>query len=329
MITSHFKEIRKELLQVLSQSKQDISIAVYWFTNQELFDCLLTQLKRNINIKLIIHNDFINNRESGLEFQQLIDSGCEFYFSDNDNPMHNKFCIIDGEVLVNGSYNWTYYAEEKNRENIIIIKNEKEVIDSFVNEFNRLTSLTTSLKEIKHITQFEIELNDELNHKEYLSKDILYKANSTKDVKLVAKAFEYCPDNIRIQKLADNLNLLKKSMLNTDIAVSVENDNIKYLAKKGDVVPSTYSTILTTSLDNQTRSNTKIVYGNNLKASQNKLLAEFNFTEIPPLAKGKAEIKFTFSIDIDGSILIELLSLNNGKKILKKITCLEIIEPCN
>ena len=89
MITSHFKEIRKELLQVLSQSKQDISIAVYWFTNQELFDCLLTQLKRNINIKLIIHNDFINNRESGLEFQQLIDSGCEFYFSDNDNPMHN------------------------------------------------------------------------------------------------------------------------------------------------------------------------------------------------------------------------------------------------
>ncbi len=329
MITSHFKEIRKELLQVLSQSKQDISIAVYWFTNQELFDCLLEQLNRKINVRLIIHNDFINNRESGLEFQQLIDSGCEFYFSDNDNPMHNKFCIIDGEVLVNGSYNWTYYAEEKNRENIIIIKNEKEVIDSFVNEFNRLTSLTTSLKEIKHITQFEIELNDELNHKEYLSKDILYKANSTKDVKLVAKAFEYCPDNIRIQKLADNLNLLKKSMLNTDIAVSVVNDNIKYLAKKGDVVPSTYSTILRTNLDNQTRSYTKIVYGNNLKASQNKMLAEFNFTEIPQLPKGKAEIKFTFSIDIDGSIIIELLSLNNGKKILKKITNLEIIQPCN
>ena len=326
MITSHFKEIRKELLQVLSQSKQDISIAVYWFTNQELFDCLLTQLKRNINVKLIIHNDFINNRESGLEFQQLIDSGCEFYFSDNDNPMHNKFCIIDGEVLVNGSYNWTYYAEEKNRENIIIIKNEKEVIDSFVNEFNRLTSLTTSLKEIKHITQFEIELNDELNHKEYLSKDILYKANSTKDVKLVAKAFEYCPDNIRIQKLADNLNLLKKTMLNTDIAVSVVNDNIKYLAKKGDVVPSTYSTILRTNLDNQTRSYTKIVYGNNLKASQNKMLAEFNFIEIPPLPKGKAEIKFTFSIDMDGSITIELLSLNNGKKMMKKITNLEILK---
>ena len=325
MISSHFKNIRKELLQVLCESKTEILIAVYWFTNQELFDCLLEQLKRKINVRLIIHNDFINNRESGLNFQQLIDSGCEFYFSDNDNPMHNKFCIIDGQILVNGSYNWTYYAEEKNRENILIIKNEKQVIDSFVIEFNRLTSLTTSLKEIELISQFEIELNDEFNHKEYLAQDILYKANHTKNKNLVSKAFEYCPDNIKIQKLADNLDLLKKTFLNTDIAVSVVNDDIKYLARKGDVVPSTYSTILRTNLDNQTRSVTKIVYGNSKKASQNKLLAEFNFTEIPPLPKGKAEIKFTFSIDIDGSIIIELLSLNNGKKMMKKITNLEIL----
>jgi molecular chaperone DnaK (HSP70) len=63
-----------------------------------------------------------------------------------------------------------------------------------------------------------------------------------------------------------------------------------------------------------------------MKASQNKLLAEFNFTEIPPLPKGQAEIKFTFSIDIDGSIIIELLSLSNGKKMLKKITNLEILK---
>jgi hypothetical protein len=329
MIASHFKNIRKELLEVLCASKNEILIAVYWFTNQELFDCLLEHLNRKIKVRLIIHNDFINNRESGLDFQQLIDSGCEFYFSDNDNPMHNKFCIIDGEVLVNGSYNWTYYAEEKNRENILIINNEKEVIDSFVKEFNRLTSLTTSVQEIKNISKFEIDLNDEFNHKEYLAQDILYKANLTKDKKLVSKAFEYCPDNIKIQKLADDLNLLKKTFLNTDIAVSVVNDEIKHLARKGDIVPSTYSTILRTNLDNQTRSETKIVFGNSMKASQNKLLAEFNFTEIPPLPKGKAEIKFTFSIDIDGSIIIELLSLNNGKKMLKKITNLEIIQQCN
>lgn len=328
MISSHFKNIRKELLEVLCESKNEILIAVYWFTNQELFDCLISQLSKGIRIKLIIHNDYINNRQTGLPFQDLIDLGCEFYFSDSENPMHNKFCIIDGRILINGSYNWTYFAEIKNRENILVIREEKEVIESFIEEFKRLTSLTTALVDIKHITKFEIDLNDELNHKEYLAQDILYKAKVTKNEKLVSQAFEYCPDNIKIQKLADNLNLVKKTFLNTDIAVSVVDDNIKYLARKGDVVPSTYSTILRTNDDNQTRCRTKIVFGKSLKASQNKLLAEFDFTEIPPLPKGKAEIKFTFSIDIDGSALIELLSLNNGERMSKKIRNLEIIETC-
>jgi len=326
MVQAHFHNIRNSIIREIEKANKSLKVAVYWFTNHELFDMLYHKQLNGVQCDLIIHNDYINNRDTGLPFQKFIDAGGKFYFSDEENPMHNKFCIIDGEILVNGSYNWTYFAEEKNRENILIIKNEKEVIDSFVKEFNRLTSLTTSLKEIKHISQFEIELNDEFNHKEYLAQDILYKANLTKNKSLVSKAFEYCPDNIKIQKLADNLDLLKKTFLNTDIAVSVVNDDIKYLARQGDNVPSTYSTILRTNLDNQTRSETKIVYGNSMKASQNKLLAEFNFTEIPPLPKGKAEIKFTFSIDIDGSIIIELLSLSNGKKMLKKITNLEILK---
>jgi hypothetical protein len=329
MISSHFKNIRKELLQVLCESKNEILIAVYWFTNQELFDCLVSQLSKGIRIKLIIHNDYINNRETGLPFQDLIDLGCEFYFSNSENPMHNKFCIIDGRILINGSYNWTYFAEIKNRENILVIREEKEVIESFLEEFKRLTSLTTALEDIKHITKFEIDLNDELNHKEYLAQDILYKAKVTKNEKLVTQAFDYCPDNIQVQKLADSLDLLEKAVLKTNIGVSIAEDGIKYLAKKGDPVPSTYTTILRTNFDNQTRSETKIVYGLDQKASENKTLTEFVFTKIPSLPKGIAEIKFTFSIDIDGSALIELLSLNNGERMSKKVRHLEIIESCN
>jgi molecular chaperone DnaK (HSP70) len=132
-----------------------------------------------------------------------------------------------------------------------------------------------------------------------------------------------------VQKLADSLDLLEKAVLKTNIGVSIAEDGIKYLAKKGDPVPSTYTTILRTNFDNQTRSETKIVYGLDQKASENKTLTEFVFTKIPSLPKGIAEIKFTFSIDIDGSALIELLSLNNGERMSKKVRHLEIIESCN
>jgi hypothetical protein len=90
-----------------------------------------------------------------------------------------------------------------------------------------------------------------------------------------------------------------------------------------------------TPLESKFYGNQGVVYITNPSAEtetvegEEILLAEFIFTEIPPLPKGKAEIKFIFSIDIDGSIIIELLSLNNGKKMLKKITNLEILHPLN
>ena len=326
MIKSYFNQIRGNILNEISKSDNEILIAVYWFTNQELFDILIKKLKEGVNIELIIHNDFINNRESGLPFQQFIDNGGKFYFSDGNNPMHNKFCVIDRSVLINGSYNWTYFAEEKNRENILLIENETEVVNSFYDEFRRLILLTTALDKIEPISKFEIGLNDELNQKEYLAQDLLFKAGKENKKELVKQAFELVPDNIAIQKLADNLNLITKNSLKFDIGLSIENDGIKYLAKKGDKIPSTFSTIVRTSYDNQTKSKTDIVYGNNTKASLNKKLIEFEFDDIPALPKGKAEIKFNFSIDKEGNAIIEQLCLVNGKKSIKKFKEINLIE---
>jgi molecular chaperone DnaK (HSP70) len=175
------------------------------------------------------------------------------------------------------------------------------------------------LTRIDHISIFEIGINDELNHKEYLAQDLIYKAGEDNNTELVNKAFELVPDNIKVQKLAFSLDLLEQTTLKYNIGVSLVDDDIKLLAKKGDKIPSSFTTIVRTSFDNQTKSITDIVYGKSLKASQNSKLISFVFDKIPPLPKGEAEIKFTFSIDKDGSALIEQLSLNNGEKILKKI----------
>lgn len=325
MIKTYFENIRVNILNRISEAEKEIIVAVYWFTNQELFDVLLKKLDDGVSVELIVHNDFINNRTNGLPFQELIDKGCKFYFSDTNNPMHNKFCVIDKNVLINGSYNWTYFAEDKNRENILIIDSESDVIDSFILEFDRLKNLALQLNNIEPITKYEIGLNDEFNHKEYLAKDLIYKAKNTNNKILVDEAFKLVPDNIAIQKLADELSLLPRQVLKYNIGLSIENDNIKYLAEKGDKVPSIYSTVVRTSEKNQTKSVTNIVYGAGFKASKNRTLVKIEFNGIPPLPKGKAKIKFTFSIDIDGSAIIEQLSLDNGKKIVKKVKDINMI----
>jgi phosphatidylserine/phosphatidylglycerophosphate/cardiolipin synthase-like enzyme len=38
---------------------------------------------------------------------------------------HNKIMIIDGETVITGSFNFTKAAEEKNAENLLVIRDKK------------------------------------------------------------------------------------------------------------------------------------------------------------------------------------------------------------
>ena len=64
--------------------------------------------------------------------------------------MHHKFCIIDNQVLINGSFNWTKNANENNFENLLIIICQ-EKIKKFILEFNNLWNLSAEIiKELKY-----------------------------------------------------------------------------------------------------------------------------------------------------------------------------------
>jgi len=49
---------------------------------------------------------------------------------------HNKIMIIDRETVITGSFNFTKAAEEKNAENLLIIKN-KELAKIYLDNWER------------------------------------------------------------------------------------------------------------------------------------------------------------------------------------------------
>lgn len=312
MIQPYFDNIRSILLQNLNKAENTIIVAVYWFTNLELFEALLDKLREGIDVKLIIHNDFINNRNNGLPFQKFIDNGGEFHFSNNENPMHNKFCVIDGKTLINGSYNWTYYAENKNRENVLLIENEKETIQAFTLEFETLKSLTEKVIAIKQLTRFEIEENNILSSRDYLANDIVFQAKETNNKNIIKYAFEIAPRNIEVQKKAFGLDLTKKYRLKHTIGSSVIDDGVKVIAKKGMSLPIISSAIVRTSFDNQVSCICNIIYGESEKASENKKIGTMRISGLPKKPKGDSEMKFRCFIDLYGKIRIEHYSLDNG-----------------
>jgi tetratricopeptide (TPR) repeat protein len=233
-VECHFKNIRQQILNEIANAKLTIQVAVAWFTNGELFEMLCKKAKQGVKVELIVINDYINNRFDGLKFEELILSGGDFYFAKIEEPMHHKFCIIDEQVLLNGSYNWTYYAKEINRENFQIFRNCNSIVDEFKKEFNSLKNDLKKNDKIIPISVDYIDLYDLQNAKNYLAKDLLIYANyvSTKKrfdeaLNIVEKSRQFSLNNVFFIKATEDIER-KIRIAKANLEQEIVNDNINH-----------------------------------------------------------------------------------------------------
>jgi phosphatidylserine/phosphatidylglycerophosphate/cardiolipin synthase-like enzyme len=134
MIVPYFGDIRNIILQNLRDARFDIYVAVAWFTDKQIFDLLIEKCLQGLNIEVAIIKDDINIG-NGFDYDFFVENGGKLFWDDH----HHKFCVIDREVVITGSYNWTYKASNRiQRENIIVISSEKELIDKYSYEFRTL-----------------------------------------------------------------------------------------------------------------------------------------------------------------------------------------------
>lgn len=133
-----FENIAERIQQEISKANKSIYIAVAWFTNKNLFNELVNKAKEGCVISVIISNDEIN-QNSSIDFEKLITSNSKVYKIGNGNTdlMHNKFCVIDYNTVITGSYNWSYKAEN-NFENVIITNDDTSLAEQFTAEFNNI-----------------------------------------------------------------------------------------------------------------------------------------------------------------------------------------------
>lgn len=167
-----FTNIQDELIAQINEAKDSLKIAVTWFTNHDLFNAIIKKIDNpEFKVSLIVLNDRINNKTEGVNFQELINKkGC-FYYSDTQNMVHHKFCIIDDKTVITGSYNWTYYAENRNWENIVVL-NDIEIVKAYIKEFEKVIQ---SHEQIDNISAKQ-KMDFGVNSSEYLTTDYILQA---------------------------------------------------------------------------------------------------------------------------------------------------------
>jgi PLD-like domain len=136
-----FENIAERIQLEINKSKNTIFIAVAWFTNRNIFNQLVKKAEIGCTVSLIISNDHIN-QNSSINFDLLQIGKSKVYKIGNGDTelMHNKFCVIDHDTVITGSYNWSYKAET-NFENVVITSGDSSLAEQFVTEFNNIRKM--------------------------------------------------------------------------------------------------------------------------------------------------------------------------------------------
>jgi len=173
-IKPYFEKIENVIIEDIKSSKQQLLIAVAWFTNHKIYDAIIEKLNGNDNYiaKLIVINDNINHRPGGLDFQRFVLAGGNLYFAEKNIPMHNKYIVIDSDIVITGSYNYTYYAETLNDENIVRINGNNSIVRSYADNFNRLVEKKAKIINVDEYLSVFPPAIDMLSYNNYAIKDM-------------------------------------------------------------------------------------------------------------------------------------------------------------
>ena len=133
---------RDELVDSITSASKHIKACVFTISDNQVADALISKHQMGCTVQIISDNDKVY--DLGSDLLKLKEAGIPVKVDDTRHHMHHKFALIDGEKLINGSYNWTRSADEYNHENLIITYDEF-LIEAFEKEFKRLWEEFSSL----------------------------------------------------------------------------------------------------------------------------------------------------------------------------------------
>ena len=119
----------------IDRANNTIYVMVMCITQDELADALIEAHNRGVDVKVIIDDDWLY--ASGSDYETLLTAGIDIRGDNREGLMHHKVMIIDGCIVVTGSYNWSWSAENNNDENVLILRSSK-IAQEYLKEFNRI-----------------------------------------------------------------------------------------------------------------------------------------------------------------------------------------------
>lgn len=127
----------KHLINTINSATKTLDIAIYSLTKKDIVDAIMQAKQRNVDVRIMTDKTEAQTKSEKAELQLLKNVNIPIKINTHSGLLHDKFSVIDGQVVATGSFNYTNAASNTNDENLIII-HDTSVSQGYDNEFNNM-----------------------------------------------------------------------------------------------------------------------------------------------------------------------------------------------
>jgi phosphatidylserine/phosphatidylglycerophosphate/cardiolipin synthase-like enzyme len=142
VLLTSLTSVAEAIQRLVRQTSTSLDAALYRFNSPRLARALEDALQRGVRLRLVLDRGKYAEAPSMREV--LENHHLPFRLSAGrqgpGSKMHHKFAILDGQIVLTGSYNWTLESEEANFENLVVLR-QPPAAEDYTREFERLWKL--------------------------------------------------------------------------------------------------------------------------------------------------------------------------------------------
>ncbi len=137
---SPWDDVEGVVVAALNAARRQVLVQAYSFTSRPIASALIAARRRGIDVQITADREQTFNGESS-KIADLEAAGIPVFLEVRYASAHNKVMVIDAgfadSAVITGSYNWTWSAQNRNAENILVVRRNPALTGLFAANWHR------------------------------------------------------------------------------------------------------------------------------------------------------------------------------------------------
>jgi len=122
------------IVRTIDAARSQVLVQAFSFTHRDIAHALIRAHRRGLDVQIIADKEQTNAIESAA-MRSVLAAGLSVFTDADHSAAHNKVIVIDQNtkhpVLITGSFNFTFAAQNRNAENVLVLHDNADLARAF------------------------------------------------------------------------------------------------------------------------------------------------------------------------------------------------------